>query len=108
MVVKVDNESGEIVALAMNQTAGIVSFGSYKAESLTEIAGYGETAYPEIVVYLFFTECENTDCYTAYLIMACCNVLLVGCIDFDYFTFFGIAFYACDGSRKYPRVKTEK
>ena len=77
MVVEVDDKSREIIAFAMYKTAGIVGFCSDKAECLTEISGYSKTAYPEIVVYLFFLECKYTYCYAAYLVMSGSYVFLV-------------------------------
>ena len=98
MVVEVDDKTGKIIAFAMYKAAGIVVFRTDKAECLTQVARYSETAYPEIVVYLFFLERKDTHGYTAYLIMSGSYVLFVGRINFYYFSFFRITFHTCYGS----------
>ena len=108
MVVEIDDKAGKIVTFAVYKAAGIVGFCSDKTESLTEVTRNGETAYPEIVIDLFFPECEHTYGDAAYLIVSGSYVLLVGCIYFNYLSFFRIALYTGYGAGKHPRVKAEK
>jgi hypothetical protein len=108
MVVEVDDKAGKIVAFAVYKAAGIVGLCSDKAESLTEVTRNGETVYPEIVVDLFFLECEHTYGDAAYLIVSGSYVLLVGCIYFNYLSFFRIALYTGYSAGKHPWVKAEK
>ena len=108
MVVEVDDKSGEIVALAMYEAACVVLLSVDETEGLTEVACHTEATYPELVIDFFFLECEYTDGYAAYLIVSGCYVLLVGSIDFDYLSFFGIAFHTGYGSGEHPWVETEE
>ena len=107
MVIKVDNQSRQIVSLTMNQTACIVSLIANQLQRNSKVTGHRKFSYPEIMVYSLMFECKHSYSYTTYLIMSGCNILLVGSIYFHHLTLFRFTGDFCYCSRENPGMKTK-
>ena len=106
MVVHVDNQSGQVITLAVYQTVGVVLRIAQHAQGTAEVFGHLQAAYPERVVDGFLTEGQHTHGDAANLEMSAGNEFFLGGVDIYYFTFFRLSFHAGDGAGKDPGMKT--
>lgn len=100
MVVHVDNQSGQVIALTVYQTVGIVLRIAQHAQGTAEVFGHLQAAYPERVVDGFLTEGKHTHGDASNLEMSAGNEFFLGGVDIYYFTFFRLSFHTGDGSGK--------
>ena len=105
VAIAVDDETGEVVALAVHKAERIVVLSADESDSLTHLPSRLQAREPELAVYLDIAERQHAHCDRTDLIHADSDeVALRGEYAHD-FAFFYAVFDLGYGSREYPGVK---
>ena len=105
VAVDVDDEAGEVVALAVYKTVGVVVVARRDACALTEVVGGGDAAVPEGLVDGLVIEGEDAHGDAAHLHVTACDELMVVCVHCHHVALLGFALDALDGARENPGVE---
>ncbi len=106
MAIDVDDESGKVVAFAMNETVGIVLRVVDQSDAATHINGCTKSATIEISIYRLVVESKYTDHDASDLEMSGTDIFAFRVSDLDDFALFRLAVVVVDGSGEYPRMET--
>ena len=105
VAIAVDDETGEVVALAVHKAERVVVLTADESDSLAHLPSRLQAREPELAVYLDIAERQHAHCDRTYLIHADSDeVALRGEYAHD-FAFFYAFFNLGYGSREYPRMK---
>jgi hypothetical protein len=103
--IHVDNQTGKIVTLAMNQSVGVIICIIGYTNSLTHGQSRQKTGMPEFIVNLHIRKRKDTNGNRPLLVMADSDE--IACIGYhtNDFTFLNILVHPLDGTREHPGMK---
>ena len=105
IAIAVDNESWQVVALAMYQSERVIIVTSDESDSLAHLPSRLQSRLPELGIDFHVTKREHTHGYAAYLEHADSNKIARRGNDTHQFAFLHALVHIGYGSREYPRMK---
>ena len=103
-VVPVDDEAGQIVALAIHEAEGVGLGVVGEAEAAPVLESVGEFLRPEQFIRFHLPEAEHLDTGGAVVVVPCCKILVVKTIYFYNVAFGDVVVFSGDGAGEDPRV----
>ena len=105
IAIAVDDESRQVVALAMHQSERVVVGTAYESDGLAHLPCRSQARGPELSVNLNVAEREHTHGDATYLEHSDSNEIARGCDDTHKFAFLHAFVHIGYGSGEYPRMK---
>ena len=107
VAIDVDDESGQVVALTMHQTVGVVVI-AHHADALAYILGDGEFLLVEMLVNLLMVEGQHPHHDAANLEVASGDILVLAGEHHHFLTLLRFLAHVVNGARENPRVETSQ